>query len=152
MNKKIIIWTMHESIPLQQLGFAIIRISFGIALLIFGYKKIMSGSANLTHVGSAMSLFGITRGYIFWGYLAALTELCGGLALIIGFCTRIASIPLIWLLIVALRFHIQKGDPFNAWAFLFTCLCAVIAFLIAGSGIYSIDHITNCVAQEAENR
>jgi putative oxidoreductase len=152
MNKKIIGWIMYESTALQHLGLAIIRISFGIVFLIFGYKKIVSGSTNLTQVGSAMALFGITRGYIFWGYLAALTELCGGLALSIGFCSRIASIPLILLLIVALRFHIQKGDPFTTWAFPCICLCAAIAFLIAGSGVYSIDHITNCVTQEAENR
>ena len=152
MSKKLIVWTMHESPALQQLGLAVIRISLGVVFLMFGYKKLISGSANITHIGSAMSLFGITRGYIFWGYLAALTELAGGLSFIIGFCTRIASIPLMWLLIVALRFHINNTDPFNAWAFPCTCLCIVIGFFIAGSGIYSADHITSSVAQEFEHK
>lgn len=151
--KKIIMWTMHESPALQHLGLAIIRISFGVMFLIFGYTKLISGSANITQVGSAMGLFGITHGYIFWGYLAALTELCGGLALIVGFCTRIASIPLIWLLIVALRFHMQNADPFTIWGHAVTCLCVVVAFFIAGSGVYSIDHfITSSAAQEVDYR
>ena len=143
---------MHESPALQQLGLAVIRISLGVVFLMFGYKKLISGSANITQIGSAMSLFGITRGYIFWGYLAALTELGSGLSFIVGFCTRIASIPLIWLLIVALRFHINNADPFNVWAFPCTCLCIVIGFFIAGSGMYSADHITSSVAQEFEHR
>ena len=143
---------MHESPALQQIGLAIVRISLGVVFLIFGYKKLISGSANITQIGSAMGLFGIVHGYIFWGYLAALTELCGGLALVVGFCTRIASLPLTCLLIVALRFHMEKADPFNIWAFPCICLCTTIAFFIAGSGIYSVDHVTSSVAQESDYR
>lgn len=146
MCKKIIHWTMHNSLALQQLGLTLIRISFGIILTIFGYNKLFSGSANLTQIGSAMSLFGITHGYVLWGYLAALTELCGGLAYTIGLWTRIASLPLIWLLIVAIKFHLQRGDAFTVWAFPVTCLCIVIGFFIAGSGVYSADYILHsCV-------
>jgi putative oxidoreductase len=149
--EKIILWTMHESPALQQLGLAIIRISFGVVFLIFGYQKLLSGSEHLTQIGSAMGLFGITRGYMLWGYLAALTELCGGLAFATGFCTRIAALPLIWFLIVALRFHLQKADPFTSWAFACICLCIVIGFLLAGSGMYSIDHyLTSSAAQGSE--
>lgn len=140
MFRKIVDWTTHESSGLQQLGLTIIRISFGIIFLIFGYNKLCSGSTHLTQLGGAMSLFGITWGYMVWGYLAALTELFGGIAFILGLYTRIASLPLIWLLIVAIQFHIQKGDMFAAWAFACTCLCIVVGFLVAGSGIYSIDH------------
>src|SRR5260221_11637803 len=96
MCKKIIQWTMHNSPTLQHLGLTIIRISFGIIFIIFGYNKLFSGNANLTQIGSAMGLFGITRGYIIWGYLAALTELCGGVAYALGLWTRIVSLPLIW--------------------------------------------------------
>ena len=141
MCKKIINWTMHNSPTLQHLGLTIIRIGFGITLTIFGYNKLFSGTANLTQLGSAMGLFGITRGYVIWGYLAALTELCGGFAYAIGLWTRIVSLPLMWLLIVAVKFHIQKGDAFTVWAFPVTCLCITIGFLFAGSGIYSADHV-----------
>jgi putative oxidoreductase len=132
---------MHNSANLQQIGLTVIRIGFGIMLTTFGYNKLFSGAAHLTQIGSAISLFGITHGYLLWGYLAALTELCGGLAYAVGLWTRIASLPLLFLLIVALKFHLQKNDSFTVWAFPALCLCMVIGFLIAGSGIYSIDYI-----------
>ena len=138
---KIISWTMHDSPALQHLGLTLIRISFGVMFLIFGYNKLMSGSANLTQLGSAMGYFGITRGYLLWGYAAALTEFCGGAAYILGLWTRIMSLPIIWLLIVALKFHLQKGDAFTTWAFAGICLCIAVSFLIAGSGAYSADYL-----------
>lgn len=141
MCKKIILWTMHNSAALQQLGFTLIRISFGAMFLIFGYNKLISGSANLTQLGSAISYFGITHGYLLWGYAAALTELCGGIAYILGLYSRLISLPMIWLLIVAIKFHLQKGDAFTSWAFPAICLSITIGFLIAGSGKYSIDYL-----------
>jgi putative oxidoreductase len=141
MCNKIIQWTMHNSPSLQHVGLTLIRVGFGIMLTIFGYNKLFSGTANLTQIGSAISLFGITHGYLLFGYLAALTELCGGLAYVTGLWTRIASLPLVFLLIVALQFHLQKGDAFTTWSFPALCLCIVVGFLIAGSGIYSADYI-----------
>jgi putative oxidoreductase len=141
MCNTIIQWTMHNSASLQNIGLTFIRMSLGVMFTIFGYNKLLSGSANLTQLGSAISLLGITHGYILWGYLAALTELCGGLALVIGLCTRIASLPLIFLLIVAIKFHLQRNDSFTVWAFPALCLCLIIGFLITGSGIYSADYM-----------
>lgn len=150
-----ILSTMHYSPALQHIGLALIRISFGIIFVIFGYNKLLSGTANLTQLGSAMGLFGITWGYLFWGYVAALTELCGGLAFVLGLCTRTASLPLAWLLIVAIRFHLQNNDPFTKWSFACMCLCIVVSYFITGSGIYSLDHFitssTNCVPPTVEH-
>lgn len=138
---------MCHSIVLQELGLTIIRMSFGVIFTIFGYTKLLSGSAKLTELGSAMGLFGIKWGYLFWGYAAALTLLFGGLAFVLGMYTRIASLPLLWFLIVALYFHFQRNDPFTQWAFASLCLCIVAAFFIAGSGTYSLDHaIEMCTA------
>lgn len=141
MSKDLIQWTMHNSVTLQLIGFTLIRITFGLMFLIFGYNKIMSGNAHLTQLGSAISFFGITHGYLLFGYLAALTELCGGAAYILGFCTRIVSLPMIFLLIVAIQFHLQQNDAFTKWSFPAICLCIVISFLIAGSGKYSVDYM-----------
>lgn len=138
---------MCHSLVLQQLGLTLIRISFGVIFTIFGYNKLFSGSANLTQLGSAMGLFGITWGYLWWGYAAALTELFGGIAFALGLYTRIACIPLAWLLIVAIHFHLQNNDPFTKWAFACMCLCIVAGTFVAGSGMYSLDHmIKMCLA------
>lgn len=147
---------MCHSPALQQLGLTVIRIGFGVIFTIFGYSKLMSGSANLTQLGSAMGLFGITWGHLWWGYAAALTELCGGVAFALGFHTRLASLPLAWLLIVAIRFHMSNNDPFTKWAFACVCLCIVAGIFIAGSGVYSIDHVmemcSTCKTSKSNNQ
>lgn len=143
---------MYHSPMLQQLGLTIIRISLGVILTIFGYNKLISGSVNLTQIGSAMGLFGISWGYLWWGYAAALTELCGGIAFALGLYTRFACIPLACLLIVALHFHLQNNDPFIKWSFPALCLCIVAAIFVAGSGNYSVDNMIKiCSACKTEN-
>ena len=137
----IILRTMQHSSSSHELGHTLMRVGVGIMFIIFGYQKLTSGAEHLTELGSAMGLFGITFGYLFWGYAAALTELCVGICYTTGFLTRLASIPFIWLLIVAITFHIHKGDTFTKWGFAFTCLCIALNFLIAGSGKYSVDHL-----------
>jgi putative oxidoreductase len=132
---------MYHSPILQELGLTMVRIGFGVIFTIFGYNKLMSGSANLTQIGSAMGLFGITWGYLWWGYAAALTELFGGLTFALGLYTRVACLPLAWLLIVAIRFHLSNNDPFTKWSFACLCLCIVAGVFVAGSGTYSVDHL-----------
>jgi len=144
----ILLRTMSHSSRSHELGHAFIRISIGIIFLIFGYGKLTSGTEHLAGIGSAIGIFGITHGYLFWGYMAALTEFCGGLAFIFGFLTRLACLPLMWLLIVALSFHINKGDTFSTWGFACTCLCVMIGFAIAGSGKYSIDYFIHSTTQQ----
>lgn len=139
--KKMILRTMHHSPSSHELGHALMRIGIGIMFIIFGYGKLTSGAEHLTQVGSAMGLFGITFGHLFWGYLAALTEFGVGICYTIGFLTRLASIPLIWFLIVAITLHLSKGDGFTKWGFAFTCLCIALNMLISGAGTYSVDHL-----------
>lgn len=139
--KKLLLRTMQHSALSQELGHAIIRVSIGVILLIFGYGKLTSGAENLSQIGSAIAYFGITSGYLFWGYMAALTEFCAGIAFIIGLCTRLMCIPLMLLLIVAIQFHLNKGDTFSTWGFACTLLCVTIGLFVGGSGQYSIDYI-----------
>ncbi len=121
-----------------ELGYTIIRIALGIVLVVSGYNKLSyaltQNTDHLIEIGSTMNLFGITSGYLWWGYLAAFTEFFGGIALIGEFLTRLAAIPLIGLFIVAIKFHLHKGDPFSVWGFAFLCLSICIGVLIAGKG------------------
>jgi putative oxidoreductase len=139
MNKMIKKTMSHNGLA-HELGHTIIRIGVGIAFLTLGYGKLTSGTEHLTQIGSAMAAFGITGGYLLWGLLAGLTEFCGGIAYITGLGTRLVSLPLAWLLIVALTFHMHRGDPFSTWGFAFVCLCITIGLLIAGGGKCSLDY------------
>lgn len=139
--KKMMHMVMSHSGVSHELGHMLIRVSLGAILVIFGYGKLTAGTGYLTQIGSAMAAFGVVHGYALWGMLAALTECIAGAAYVLGFLTRIASIPLIGLLIVAMKYHMLKGDPFTVWSFPLLCLCVVIGCLIAGSGKYSLDYV-----------
>ena len=122
----------------RELGYTIIRIALGIVLVVSGYNKLSyaltQNTEHLIQIGSTMGLFGFSSGYLWWGYLAAFTEFFGGIAYILEFLVRLVSLPLICLFIVAIKFHIQKGDPFSVWGFAFICLSICIGVLIAGKG------------------
>jgi len=122
----------------RELGYTIIRIALGIVLVVSGYNKLSyawtQNTENLIQLGSTMGLFGITSGYLWWGYAAAFTEFIGGLSYILEFFVRLTSIPLIGLFLVAIKYHLHKGDPFSVWGFAFLCLSISIGVLIAGKG------------------
>ena len=126
---------MHHIPSSLILGYTVMRVALGIILTIFGYNKLSfawtNNTENLIQIGSAIQLFGITSGFMWWGYAAALTEFLGGIAFISGFLARYASLPLIWLFIVAIRFHIDRGDAFSVWGFAFLCLSVCLGILIA---------------------
>lgn len=149
MNK-IMRMIIGHSTTLCEFAHLLIRVGIGLIFVIFGFEKLCSGSENIIQIGSAIATFGITKGYILWGYIAAITEFFGGLAYILGFGTRFVSVSLIWLLFVAIRYHINKGDTFTTWGFACTLLIITSALLISGSGIYSMDYCI--IAKESKNR
>lgn len=123
-----------------EFGLLFIRASLGLIFVIHGWGKMMGGIATWTWMGSQMAHFGITFAPLFWGILGMLTELLGGFFLAVGFGTRFVSAALAWMMIVAISYHITKGDTFNdVWSHAFTLLFIFIGLAIAGSGKYSVD-------------
>jgi len=78
---------------------------------------------------------------IFWSYLAGYTCLVGGACLIIGLCTRLAVIPLVIFMLVAVaKVHLKHGFFLGngGFEYNFIILCALIALFILGAGKFSI--------------
>lgn len=78
---------------------------------------------------------------IFWAYLVAYTELIGGLCVVLGVYTRIASALLaILIAVAAFKVHIAKGFFLSGGGFEYTFLifCAAVALVISGGGTLSI--------------
>lgn len=72
--------------------------------------------------------------------LASFAEFfCAG-ALILGLFTRLATIPLIITMGVAI-FIVHIGDPFNKMELPLMYITAYIAILLLGAGRFSIDHL-----------
>lgn len=122
---------MKDSIHIALL---ILRIYSG-GLMIYGHGfkkliKVFSGNfsfANPIGIGEAPSLF-----------LAVFAEFFCALLVIIGYKTRLALIPLIITMIVAV-FVVHLHDPFSKQEFGLLFLFPYIVLLISGPGKFSID-------------
>lgn len=125
---------------LFQLGFTFIRVSIGFIMSVHGFQKLMGGTNTWLFLGDQLSPFGITFMPALWGYLAAMAEFLGGIALMIGFGIRVAAFFIACVMIVALTFHLRSNDPYKAYSPALTILCIAIGLMLTGSGKYSLDY------------
>lgn len=89
-------------------------------------------------------------------YLTFFAELLGGVALVLGFRTRIVALALIPILIGASWVHIGNGWVFSAanggWEYPVFLIAVSIASALLGSGAYALDNVigkTKASAQPA---
>jgi putative oxidoreductase len=78
---------------------------------------------------------------VFWAYVAAYTELIGGICLIIGLGTRISAALLFTLIVVAgVTVHIKNGFFLGGGGIEYVLIiaCACLSLLILGTGKFGI--------------
>ncbi len=120
-------------------GLFLMRVGIGLLFIAHGYPKLIGGPEQWLALGTSMQYFGITFLPTFWGLAAACAEFFGGICLVIGFGTRIASFFLSFTMFVAMVFHVAQGDPFTKYSHPLALLFVFLGLLIAGSGGYSLD-------------
>ncbi len=117
-------------------AFLLLRIITGIAFILHGWGKIQ---APMSWMGPDSAIPGIFQ------FLAALSEFGGGICLILGLLTRLASLGLTFTMIVAVYFHaVILGDPFvskggGSYELGALYFCISVLFLVSGPGRFSID-------------
>lgn len=120
----------------------LLRIALGAILIPHGCQKLfgMFGGMGFTRFSALFDQLGYKPG-AFWVAVVGLTELVGGLMLIVGFFTRFAALGVVIFMIVAVHFTSAKGFFWTQGGSEFSILILVVAlvFLIKGSGEYSID-------------
>jgi putative oxidoreductase len=120
----------------------ILRIALGAVLIPHGCQKLfgMFGGMGLARNAELFERLGYAPG-MFWGTLVGLTELVGGILLILGLFTRFAAAAVLIFMIVAVHFTSAKGffwaNGGSEYALLIG-FCALF-FLIRGGGTYSLD-------------
>ncbi len=131
------------------LGVLIIRLGLGIMFLIHGIPKLMGGPAAWEGLGGAMASIGVDFAPVFWGFMAAIAETLGGLALITGFIFRPAMGMLVFTMFIAFMMHWTKGDPFiPSMSYPLELMLVFIGFLVAGPGNFTIPEIFNKDGQD----
>ncbi len=122
------------------IALCLMRIGIGILTIGHGIPKVMGGMATWRSLGMAMNNVGIHFLPVMWGFLGANTEFFGGIALVLGLGTRIASLLLIIMMTVACMMHVKNGDPFSVYSFSLSLIIVFITFFFIGSGTISLDY------------
>jgi putative oxidoreductase len=123
---------------MEPIAYAILRIVFGIIMIIHGWPKLMVAGPD--RVGAA---FASNYGLPSWfAYFAILFEVFGGAALVAGLFTRFFGAALaIELLIAMFAAHFAKGFSVGGGGYEYVMFLGFVAFFIAirGGGPYSVD-------------
>ena len=125
-------------------GLLIIRLGVGIVFAIAGYNKFIAGEQTLHAIGANIKYIGLDVGTqnistMFFGVLAAATELVGGLLIAGGFMYRVSAGFLIVTMLVATLMMIDttSGD-FTQFGFPMILGLVMIGLLFTGPGKFSI--------------
>lgn len=118
-------------------GLLLVRLVMGLAFILHGWGKIQAPF-------SWMPDSNIPGIFLF---LAALSEFGGGIALLLGFLTRLASLGLAFTMVVAVYFHaVVFGDPFvskggGSYELGALYLMISVMFVLIGPGKFSLDRM-----------
>ena len=123
----------------RDFGLLLLRIGFGAMFVYHGGPKLIGGPETWSRIGGAMANYGITAAPALWGFLAAVSELGGGVCLILGFAMRPACFFLLSTMIVAATHHLARGDGLAGASHAIEDGIVFLALIIVGPGRYSID-------------
>ena len=120
------------------LGLLVLRVGIGIAFVIHGFPKLFMGGA--VGLSKGLAATGIPGGLVA-AYLAGGAEFFGGIALILGILTRPATAVMAFNMLIALIFHLNKGDKFVAYSHALESGIFFLSLFIAGPGKFSLDYL-----------
>lgn len=120
------------------LGLLVLRVGIGIAFVLHGFPKLFMGGA--VGLSKGLAATGIPGGVVA-AYLAGSAEFFGGIALILGLLTRPAAAVMAFTMLIALIFHLNKGDKFVAYSHALESGILFLSLFIAGPGRFSLDYL-----------
>jgi len=124
----------HQTTSLRvSFALLVLRLFVGIAFILHGSGKIVNAT---NWMGPDAPVPGILQA------LAALAEFGGGIALILGLLTPLATLGMIFTMIGAIYFHVSKGDAFvGGYELAAIYLIAAVVVFFTGPGKISVDSV-----------
>jgi putative oxidoreductase len=117
---------------LQPLGLLALRVVLGAILIGYGYGKVFGGLHKMASVAASLGLPG-------WlGYVSAFTEFVGGMLLVVGLFTRLASIAICINMLVAVKSQWHSGF-LHGYDYPLACAAMAFAIIFLGPGPMSLD-------------
>jgi putative oxidoreductase len=119
---------------LQPLGLLALRVVLGAILVGYGYGKVFGGLHKMASVAASLGLPG-------WlGYASAFTEFVGGMLLVAGLFTRLASIAICINMLVAVKSQWHSGF-LRGYDYPLACAAIAFAIVFVGAGPISLDWV-----------
>ena len=126
---------------MEDLALALLRATMGAVFVAHGWPKIFRNTATVDGPRRTEQLLR-SKGVPYPAVLAALAgyvEAVGGLMVFLGLLTRLAVIPLILILILAIPMVKWKKGFVDGWDWPFTLIIVGIVLLMSGAGEISVD-------------
>ena len=134
---------------LKPLALLLLRLALGIIFISHGYPKLF------THLHETLGAFEHMGFPPYFAYIAGVLEFFGGLLLIVGLFTQIASLLLaIEMAVAVCRVHLPQGTILAVKNYEFPLALAAGAFALAaiGAGSISLDHVLYGARRKAPRR
>lgn len=117
----------------------LLRIGLGTMFILHGYPKVFGGPEMWAEVGTATQAVGINFSPVFFGFMAGIIELFGGLFLMLGLFFKPALAMLTAVMAVATANHIASGDSFSLTSHSIEMAVVFISLFFIGAGQHSLD-------------
>ncbi len=126
---------------LQPWGAVLMRLVLGSAMVYHGYAKVFPNGLHGNPLAGmeAFAHFVANLGLPPWlGYVSALTELLGGIFLVLGFLTRFAAfLVTINMLVALVTVNLHKG--YNASEYTLALIAISLMLVFYGAGVAAVD-------------
>ena len=120
-------------------GLLVLRIGLGTMMVLHGYPKLIKGPETWIKLGKAMENFGVSFYPLGWGLAATLTELLGGILMVIGLGFRLACLLLLFVMIVATTAQLSRGETISSTTHTIELASVFFGLLFVGPGRFSLD-------------
>ena len=135
-----------QSIAAVDVGLLVVRVGLGIIFIVFGFPKITGGPETWSGLGQAMGSLGITFAPTFWGFMAAVAEFAGGIALLTGLFVRPFAFLMAVTMAVATTMLVRGGAEMTKFAHPLNMAIVFTGLVIAGGGKLALGRLVTPLA------
>lgn len=123
----------------RNLGLLLLRAGLGVMFILHGYPKVIGGPEVWADYGTAAQYVGLNFAPMFFGFMAGIIELFGGIFLILGLFFKPTLALLAIVMVVATAKNIATGAPFSIYSHSIEIGIVCLSLLFIGPGKHSLD-------------